>query len=548
MQTFIDHFGGIIPRQSSHSLNITQATIAHNVRLCNGRLEAWRERCDFSDAPNTARAFHIHGCLTYTFDTVVQIAEVSPDWGRAYITGHNLFPEIVVFGPGGTMTFSRLGVPKPSSACHCQAQADAACSRASDARDYVYTYVNRWGEESAPSPPSNIIRATDGNAVRVTGIATPPPGYEITAINLYRAVTGARPMNVQQQTPQTSYVFVDNLSASATSYVDTVLMLDLGPVLETEKTHTPPDGLQNIVSLEDTVRLGGSAGNKLYFSEPYELHNWPVKYELTLDSNIVHMGVFNQKVFVTTDTIPYVVDVSEPTGTQCVPVQRCNTPLPDIACKYPHSAISTQFGFIYSSPVGLILVKPDATWLNLTASWYDEKAWHDVLPDTVRLGVYHNYLFCITDRVSLLFNIDQQTFGDMKGSELSTLDDRPIDLVRSTTGDLFMLEKGKVSVWDKGLSYRPFYWESRELVGAGNNHARGQAWSPASAKVDSDYVKFTLISPLLNPAFERTVLGEEWFRLPRVGRNLWYKIRLEGQHPVAFAALGTANLTLNSGA
>ena len=40
----ISSFGGIIPRMAWHNLPLTNATIAHNVKIRNGKLEPWRER------------------------------------------------------------------------------------------------------------------------------------------------------------------------------------------------------------------------------------------------------------------------------------------------------------------------------------------------------------------------------------------------------------------------------------------------------------------------------------------------------------------------
>lgn len=545
MQVFLDHFGGILPRHSPQRLQVTQASIAHDVCLRNGRLEAWREKCAFAAVPSTTLSFHIHGCTPVAFSQLVQVAEIAPDWARAFITGRGDRAEVMDFSGEGEPSFHYLGVPAPENPV--VASGTTACTRASDARSYVYTYVNKWGEESAPSPASNGITVDDGSLVELQGFARPPAGYAIEHINIYRAVTGFRAPNAQQQTPLTSFAYVDSIDITTSSYDDTINMLNLGPVLETEKVHTPPDGLRNIVSIEDTIRLAGCTTNRVYFTEPFEPYNWPVKYELTLDHNIVHMGAINKKVFVTTDSVPYIIDASDCSSERCLTVQRTNTPLPDIACSHAHSAITSQYGFIYVTPLGIVLLKANATYEILTAQWYDSREWSYVAPETARLGLYQNYLFCTTDRVSFVIALDLNTFGDIPGGEMSTLTDKPIDLVQSNTGDLFMLEHDTIYVWNKGLQYRPFYWESRELLGAAKNSTRGISWSPASAKVKSDDVKFTLITPLLKEAYTRKVLGEDFFRLPRVGRNLWYKIRLEGIQPVLFAALGTSNFTLNDG-
>ena len=556
MKVLISSFGGIMPRKAPHNLDIYQATIAHDVRLRNGRLEPWREKCVFAPATDKAVSFHIHGCTPVLFDTMVQVAETSVDWGRSYVTGHADYPEVMTFGCAGNPVFTRLGVPAPTDPLDVDAA--EACDRDADARAYVYTYVNRWGEESAPSPVSPVVTVSDGVGVRVSGFAPPPNGYAIDTINLYRIVTGYRPHDVQQQKPLTVPLFVTALPISTFVYRDAVPMVNLGEPLETDKVQMPPADLRNIVSIDDTIRLAGTTQNKVHLSENFQLHNWPAKYEYTLDSNIVHMGTMNQKLFVTTDTIPYVINIADCEDKRCMPVQRCLSELPDIACKYPHSAIMTPYGYIYVAPTGLVLLKADATFTILTAAWFNPEEWQKLAPETARLGYYQGYVFIITDRAGFILEVNTQTYGDIQGAELSTISDRPRDLLHTSTGDLLMLEDTNIYSWDKGVSYREFLWESRELTGRGDptrtlaltqqkTPPRGTTWSPSSAKVQSEAVEFTLITPLQDEAYKRIVLSEEAFRLPRVGRNLWYRIRLRGTHPVDFVTMGTSHFTVSHG-
>lgn len=438
-----------------------------------------------------------------------------------------------------------------------RATGQVSCGRDSDARSYVYTYVNEWGEESAPSPPSNVITVADGTPVQVTNIAPPPAGYNIVGINLYRSVTGFREPDVKQQKPATEFLFVATLSPLQTAYLDTLPMVSLGFPLETQRGRTPPDGLRNIVSLGGVVRLAGTTKNRVHLSENFQPHNWPAKYDLTLDSTIVHMGALGQKLFVTTDTTPYVIDVSNCEEATCTPVTDLGIALPDVACQYTRAALITPFGFIYSTPLGLVLIDPTARYHILTKSWFSPGDWAKVAPETVRLGYYDGLLFCITDKASFILNIDSDTYGDMRGAELVTISDKPVDLVTSSAGALYMLEGEEVSVWDKGLEYRPFYWESRELTGknddggpgqlADGSPALGNTWSPASAKVRTRDTEFTLSTPLQSVAYQRKVIDERPFRLPRVGRHEWFKVRFVGTSPVEFCALGTAHFTVNSG-
>lgn len=86
----ISHFEGIQPRLAEHMLRAEQATIAHDVKLRNGRLEAWRTPCEFglSPADNNTFTFHMHGCCLASWTKHTDVAELAPDWGRFYITDH----------------------------------------------------------------------------------------------------------------------------------------------------------------------------------------------------------------------------------------------------------------------------------------------------------------------------------------------------------------------------------------------------------------------------------------------------------------------------
>lgn len=555
MHMTLASFGGIVPRVSEHSLSNTSATIAHDVKLRNGRIEAWKEKCDFAEVSPDAQSFHISGCCAVAWEEQVQAADVAPDWGRFYITGRTEYPEVVTLNCKCEPAYTRLGVPAPTTPP--VARGVEACGRKSDARTYVYTYVNRWGEEGAPSPASNILTVEDGTTVRVTGISLPPDGYDITHVNIYRATTGFREQDVKQQKPLTDYLYVATIAVPATTFTDDIKMLGLGAALETHKYRTPPKGLRNIAAIGGVVRLAGTTNNRVHMTENFQLHNWPVKYDLTLDSNIVHMGAIDQRLYVTTDTLPYVIDVSSCEDMKCMPVTDAAMPLPDIACKYANAAIATRYGYIYSSPEGLVLLDSQAKATVFTRRWFGVEDWQKIRPDTVRLALWETFLFCVTDEVTFMLNMDTAPFGDMEGSELVTLSDKPIALETSSNDTLFLLEDGKITTWDKGTEYRPYTWRSRELV-LNNTQSQGimkdqtapegTMWSPASVKIRTRETEFSLITPLQDPAYRRRVLDERPFRLPRVGRHLWFKVELHGTETVEFVDLGTANFTVNMGA
>ena len=557
MKIVLASFGGIVPRYSDHNLSNIGATIAHDVKLRNGRIEAWRELCKFADVSPTARSFHLHGCCLATWDEIVHAAEVAPDWGRFYITGRRPYLEYVEESCECAMTTHRAGVPTPMQPP--VAAATEECSRIADARSYVYTYINKYFEESAPSPASNVVRVNDGSRVVVSGIALPPNDYDdVIGARIYRATTGVIRADGKEQKTQTEFLYVGSVDFPTTTFVDTIKGVGLGEALETHKVRPAPEGLRNIVAIEGVVRLAGTTGNQVHMTENFQLHNWPAKYDLTLDSQIVHMGALDQRLFVTTDTVPYVIDVSSCEDLKCSPVMDIQQPLPDISCGHASSAIITPHGFVYSSRVGLILIDPKAQWYVLTARWFSEDDWAQVRPETVRLGYWEGFLFIVTDTVTFLLNINGDPYGDMKGAELVTLSDCPVDLHQTSTGAMMLMQDGAVWVWNSGDKLREYLWVSRELPGnhsAGYNDGLpdrdmplGSMWSPVSAKVRTQETTFTLHHPLRNDVFSRVVLDERPFRLPRVGRHMWYKVQFSGVRPVEYAELGTAHMTVNQGA
>lgn len=560
MKITLSTFGGIVPRKPEHRHEETEARLAHNCKLRNGILEAWREPCPYKDVPASARSLYMYGCCLYTWDEVVEVAEVSPDWQRLYVTGADSKIQVLLRTSCCDMDTYYLGVPQPMDPPYISAE--EACVREADYRNYVYTYVNQWGEESAPSPASNMLLVADGATVTVTNIALPSDGYGIVSANIYRSATGFRDVNAKQQNPLTDYLYVDTVYFPNTSYVDKVLTDSLGMVLDTNEVVAPPEGLRNVTAIESLVRLAGSVANRVYLSENLQPYSWPIKYQLTLDSSVIHMKSLDQKLYVTTSTNPYVIDVSGCDDTKCTPVADVGVPLPDISCGHYNSAIMTPFGMIYSCPLGVVLINAAAKWSLLTAKWFSEDDWKQMAPDTARFEFWDGCLFIITDRASFILDIDGDPHGDVKGGELTTISDSPIALQHTNTGQLMLMQDGKVSLWNQGQEYRPYEWESRELTSpehtiyTSKNYATrpaddaslGCLFSPAALRVRSVLTHVSLINPRDKVVYERNISDGKTVRLPKVGRHMYYRLKFTGTEPVEYADMGTAIITTTKGA
>lgn len=535
----LNAFGGIVPRTPWHLLQPNEATIAHNVKLRNGKVQAWRERKPVGLGVQNAKTVYYKGCCLLTWDTCTSVAEYVTDYGRLFITGRTEQPETFTLINCAPKYF-KLGVPAPVTApvVSCVEATGRDCAL----RSYVYTYVNCFGEESAPSPVSGPLSVRDGTPVNVHGMVLPPDGYGVEEIWVYRTATAYRDYQVKEQEPLTDFLKVAELKLPVTYMTDTLLEKYLGPVLNTREARVPPKNLQHISYLRGTGVLTGVTVNGVHFCAPYQPSNWPAEYDMTLPYNIINMVTVNDKVIVSTDGYPYVIDGAPSCeARKCRAANDVDIPLPDISCGYANSAIPTPFGMVYSSKDGLVLVTPNAQFQILTSKWFSTDDWGKLRPDTVRLAYWRGYLFCVTDIVSFMLEIDGGTYSDFQLGALTTISDKPLDMHTTSSGELIMLDADRIVYqWDAGGSFREYIWESRELSFDGKS-------SPTTAKVRSPDTLFKLLSPWADTAYARKVTNDEPFRLGRLGRHLNYRIGLYGVGDVDYVDLGMTELTINTG-
>jgi len=535
----INTFGGLIPKYSEHSLPDNAAVAAHNVKLHNGRLEAWRERAVIEQTTSDALSFHVWGCCYLHWASCVKATEYLPDYNRLYVTGRKAYPEVVT-SVACVPEYLRLGVPAPTSAL--VAVGVETCGETVDHRSYVYTYVNQFGEESAPSPASVSLSIADRGAVTLSGFVSAPAGYGIVAVNLYRTATGFRTGTEKEQELVTDYLLVTTLADGVRSYVDDASIRNLGYALTTRENTPPPDDLRHICHITGTGSLVGVTNNQVYFSEDYEPANWPARYVKTLKANIVNMVASEDTVFITTDSTPYVIrGLYNQQNPMLKDYRNVDVSLPDIGCGYVCSMIVTPFGAIYASLNGLVLLRSDATFNILTASWFSSEEWRRLQPETVRLAYWQGYLICVTDVISFMLEIDGKTYSSYELGALTTISDNPVAMQVTENGELLLLEGDVIYHWDAGSSFREYLWESTKFSFGGEG-------CPGVAQIKTDQTVFELLDIDSRVYYHRDVFNEKPFRLPRFGRPVKFRIGLRGTGVVERIKLATMLATLEQGA
>lgn len=534
-------FAGLVPRVPEHRLGECAAVVAHDVDLSRGTLSAWREPLAVKKLPRTTQTIEVYGGCFFGWDTCVSVARGRPDCPRLYITGRMPYPEVAAVNHATCeLTYARLGVPAPSTAPMPSHVDSGEMSVESSSRAYVYTFVNWLDEEGAPSYPSTDMVCNDGARVMVSGFEKPPADYHIKKIRVYRRVTGFRDGHEKEQVPATDWLLVGETAVGSAAFADTKKDRDLGRALSTRTFREPPADLRQIVAVSNTTVLCGFSRNRLYFSEPWAPWNWPQELELTLDAPIVHIAEVEGTLFVSTTGKPYMVAGAAPCGDHpCREVVRFDYPFADIGCGYARSAIGTPFGMVFAGTDGLVLVSRSEQPVIITEAFFATDDWRALSPDTVRLAYHAGYLICVTDRIAFRLLLDHKTYqAEAENACLTTISDRPVDMVLSDSGELLMLHGGIVTQWNAGTRLRPYHYVTAPLM------TGYQTWWP-SAQVNllSGTTQFSLVAEN-RTMFSRTVTRNSPFRTKRLNRNRKYYIDFAGTGEVSDYRFGHTNVDM----
>lgn len=526
MRLTLRAFSGIAPRLDPRRLGDLNAQTAKNCDLRSGTLRAlngtsavWpltkagtiKTIYRFGQTVSDESLYWFH----WPDEVDVARGQIAGDTDeRTYFAGDSTFghPRVTkasIALTGGTtypMASYRLGVPAPASAPTIGGVTGTG-SGSIETRAYVYTYVTGDGEEGPPSLPA-IANAQEGQSVSLTGLATSPGAeYNITSKRIYRTVsTDASP---------TDYQFVTQISAATTSYVDSLLAVDLGEVIPSLDWDPPPAGLRGLINLPNGM-TAGFLGNDVYLCEPYRPFAWPLKYVQSVDTPIVGLGVFAETLVVLTRGFPHIMYGSDPNtfgGRRSELAESCVS---------KRSIVSMSGGVIYASPNGLVMIGPSGGQL-LTDNIIDKEFWTSLNPSSIHACHYDGrYIGFYDNGTQGGFQLDpgdpNQPFTMFDAYALAAY----TDMVRDS---LYLNISGTVRKWDSGGSPYTYTWRSKVFETSGQQtFAWGQVIAgqyPVTAKVYADGVLI----------HSQVVSSADPFRLPPSLAKDW-EVELTGTYDV----------------
>ena len=451
----IRKFSGIAPRNNARLLADNQAQLANNCVVPSGVLRPLASNLSVMTLPKagTIQTIHRFGQDVTADDqywfhwaadvNVVRGMVYGDTQERTYWTGDGL-PKVAdnsIALSGGTQYPTNaytLGVPDPATAPIATVGGTGAATALPETRLYVETFVTGWGEEGAPSSASNEVDVTIGQTVRLDLSQVPSGAFNLVSRRIYRSVPG---------TLGTPFLFVAEIPLATAEYIDSKTADALGEQLPSLTYSMPPAELTGLVAMPGGV-MAGFVGRDLYFCEPYKPHAWPIAYSMTVDSEIVALGVFDTTLLVLTKSNPFIVSGSDPSGYSMVKAD-----IPQ-ACVSKRSVVDIGGGVAFASPDGLFIVGGGSS-RNLTEAHFTRREWQATNP--AGLSGY------LVDGRYVGFLSTGGFVLDLVTGDLVTLDWTATAGVYDPIRDALFLvtDSNKLVKFDAGSSAQSFKWRSK---------------------------------------------------------------------------------------
>jgi len=430
---------------------------------------------------------------------------------------------------------------------------DAAAIDTLRSRSYCITYVNSYGDESAPSTPTTPFDVVPGSPVTFG-----PNSFTITSglsgwsmndvtdlveVRLYRTdetgtfrlvttdslTSDSTKYNIIRvyKTDPTQTTQTIQLKSDGNIFVDKLTDAQLGEPLTTTGWYPPPQGVQGIISAPNGV-VAGFKGKTVYASVPYVPYAYPVAYQTATDADIMGLVTTGTGIAVLTNQMPYIMIGNDPSSWSMVKLEIA------AACVSHASIVDMGTFGIYAGPDGLMAIA-GAGVKNLTQDMLTRSQWQKYNPSTIigghSEGRYVGSYLSGSTRKSFIFDTITNDFVDLSIAAVGFYTDLRTDTLK------FVDTSGNIKLWNRGTTTKSYFWKSKVfqlpmpgLFGA----AQVVAYSyPVTFKL-YDYDTGTQIGASIS------VTAQNPFRLPSGTRYQNLQITLEGTGSVATVAVATS--------
>ena len=355
-----------------------------------------------------------------------------------------------------------LGTIQPTTAPIITGVAGGTTTVPKVSRAYLYTWVNGFGEESGPSPPSNVMDGPPDATWSIAGLPTTSPpnpsGFNyvpVTQLVLYRTVTGQDTGTQYFEVARFNYGPGGNPPPNTylDSALDTAIVGNL--TLPSAGWENPPDNLDGLTALPGGMLVGWT-GNTIHFCEPDRPHTWPSIYDQSAHYNIIALAVWQQYLMILTTGYPSTGSGNSPSNFIIVQSQ---VPEP---CVSRGSVVTDLLAVYYASQNGLIQISGYGM-SNQTLQLVDKEAWQERYHAKDIYCARHRSQYLAINGTGAGFVLD---YADQRLAfeDLSTFKNAVSVFNDEYYGDTYICADKKIYRWDDTSQPRlRFRWRSKRF-------------------------------------------------------------------------------------
>ena len=377
---------------------------------------------------------------------------------------HYMIVEGVPDGRGGYGY--RLGDPAsdtPNTSLVFEREGEAWCAVAYEeevqSRVYVFTVVNIFGDESAPSPPASTTVDISCNQRLLDLLYVPAPGEApIAGKRIYRLATG--------ESGDSDYLFVAEISGDLTAFTDNLLDVELAEALPSLDWKQPDPDLRHITAVPGGI-LAAHTANSVRFSAAYMPYAWPEAHDYGLPGRIQTIAVSQRTVFALTESAVHALTVDDPAAAFI-------TTLDGYApCLSAEGTVASPLGVLFPSSDGLYLVSQGMTSpQNVTDGLISDQEWHELNPASFSAVFYDTTYLAFYRRTTGEYGTLLLDFGKNGQARMRLMDEWGMVIVVVPGGRKLYYAKQIGNTGESGL-YEMFgneeapyvaTWRSREFV------------------------------------------------------------------------------------
>jgi len=366
-----------------------------------------------------------------------------------------------------------------------------------ETRGYVYTFVNKYGQEGPPSEVSDLIDIYDGNNVTV--------GNMDTSVDSSYAVDTKRIYRINQSAGENGqFQFVAEINLTQPTYEDFIFDSGLGEIIP-DSWEAAPTGINGLISLPNQV-LAGFIGNIVCFSYPKYPHAWPVVYQKILDKNVVGLGSYGTTVIALTEGQPYVIVGDNPASSVAEKIEIGHS------CVSKKGIVDINGITVYPGPEGLVGIGSKGSDL-LTYELMTQKQWSEYNPSSIEAYYWENkyvaFYSTLDKKAGFIFDPKTKDFIDLdRQNDTYSFFYATAGYHDQIDGTLYLQFGDEIDAFNKGISYRWMQYKSKRY--------KTKPWCPGVIKVIAKTypVLIDIIYPEIPVTIVASVTSENPLRIP----------------------------------